>query len=250
MRPACGTSIESRDRRANDRCGGKHYSTGGVGPYSRVCSCMSLLDSMPNAYVGHRVRFDLFPWLYDAVMGAAEVGPLARWRRSVVGPARGRVLEIGAGTGLDFQCYEPGVTVVGTDVDVAMLGRARARAANAKATVLLVAANAEALPFRHGAFDEAVVGLALCTIPHPDDALAEVRRTVRSGGAVRLLEHVRVRNRIVARLQDCFTPVWVRLAGGCHLNRDAVTAVKRCGLAVEQVTPHARGFVLEIVART
>ena len=196
------------------------------------------------------MRFKLFPWIYDAVMGAAEAGPLARWRRSMVRPARGRVLEIGAGTGLDFRHYESDVTVVGTDVDAGMLARARARAATASATVLLVAADAEALPFREDAFDDAVVGLGVCTIPHPEDALAEVRRTVRAGGAVRLLEHVRAPNQLAARLQDWLTPAWQRLAGGCHLNRDAVTIVKRSGLEVERVTPHARGFVLEIVART
>ena len=196
------------------------------------------------------MRSNVFPWLYDLVMGAVEGGPLTRWRRSIAHPARGRVLEIGAGTGLDFRHYERGVTVVGTDVDVGMLARARARAATADATVLLVAADAEALPFRAGAFDGAVVGLALCTIPHPGVALTEVRRTVRPGGAVRLLEHVRMRNHIVARLQDWLTPVWVRLAGGCHLNRDAVAVLKLSGLDVERVTPHARGFVLEIVART
>lgn len=196
------------------------------------------------------MRFNVFPWLYDLVMRAVEGGPLARWRRSIVRPARGRVLEIGAGTGLDFRHYEPGVIVVGIDSDAGMLGRARTRAATANATVLLAVADAEALPFRDGAFDDAVVGLALCTIPHPDDALAEVRRTVRSDGAVRLLEHVRVSNRSVARLQDWLTPVWRRLAGGCHLNRDAVAAVRRSGLEIEHVTKHAGGSVVEIFART
>ena len=195
------------------------------------------------------VQLKLFPWIYDAVMSAAEAGPLARWRRSIVHPAHGRVLEIGAGTGLDFRHYDSGVIVVGTDVDTDMLERARTRAASVSATVLLVAADAEALPFRERAFDGAVVGLALCTIPHPETALTEVRRTVRAGGSVRLLEHVRVPNRLVGWLQDRLTPAWRPLAGGCHLNRDAVTTVKRCGLAVEQVTPHARGLVLEIVAR-
>lgn len=196
------------------------------------------------------MRFNLFPWLYDAVMGAAEVGPLARWRRSIVRPARGRVLEIGAGTGLDFRYYQPGVTVVGIDVDAGMLARARGRTAAASATVLLVAADAEALPFRDGAFDDAVVGLSLCTIPHPNTALGEVRRTVRAGGAVRLLEHVRAPNPFVARLQDWLTPAWRRLAGGCHLNRDAIATVRRSGLEIERITPHARGFVVEILARS
>jgi ubiquinone/menaquinone biosynthesis C-methylase UbiE len=191
----------------------------------------------------------VFPWVYDVVMRTVERGPLARWRRSTVRPARGRVLEIGAGTGLDFRHYEPGVTVIGTDVNGGMLRRARARAARANATVLLVAADAEALPFRDGTFDAAVLGLALCTIPNPHDALAELRRTVRAGGAVRLLEHVRAPNRVVAWLQDGLAPAWRRVAGGCHLNRDTVTALHRSGLEVEQVTPHARGCVVEILAR-
>ena len=196
------------------------------------------------------MRSNVFPWLYDLVMRTVEGGPLARWRRSIVQPLRGRVLEIGAGTGLDFRHYDPAVTVVATDVDIGMLARARARAATANATVLLVAADAEALPFRAGAFDGAVIGLALCSIPRPSIALAEVCRTVRSGSAVRLLEHVRVGNRTVARLQDWLTPAWARLAGGCHLNRDAVTTVIHSGLTVDRVTSHAWGFVLEIFART
>jgi ubiquinone/menaquinone biosynthesis C-methylase UbiE len=195
------------------------------------------------------MRSSVFPWLYDLVMRTVERGPLAGWRRSVVHPARGRVLEIGAGTGLDFRYYARGVTVVGADLDVGMLARARPRAAAASATVLLVAADAEALPFRAGAFDAAVIGFALCTIPQPANALAEVARAVRSNGAVRLLEHVRVRNRLIARLQDHLTPAWRRAAGGCHLNRDAVAAVRRSGLELEQVTPHAGGAVLEVLAR-
>jgi ubiquinone/menaquinone biosynthesis C-methylase UbiE len=196
------------------------------------------------------MRLDVFPSLYDVVMRTVEGGPLGGWRRSIVQPARGRVLEIGAGTGLDFRYYDHGVTVFATDVDIGMLARARARAATANATVLLVAADAEALPFRAGAFDDAVIGLALCTIPDPGNALAEVCRTVRAGSAVRLLEHVRARNHILARLQDWLTPIWARLAGGCQLNRDAVSTVIRSGLTVERVTSHAWGFVLEIFART
>jgi ubiquinone/menaquinone biosynthesis C-methylase UbiE len=196
------------------------------------------------------MRLDFSAWLYDVVMVAVERSRLARWRQSVVRPARGRVLEIGAGTGLNFSHYWPGVTVVATDVDSGMLSRARARAARANATVLLVAADAEALPFPAGMFDGAVIGLALCTVPRPETALAEVCRAVRSGGAVRLLEHVRAPNPIVARLQDWLTPAWRRLAGDCRLNRDALRAVSESGLQLKHVTTHAGGCVLEILAQT
>lgn len=191
----------------------------------------------------------LFARLYDAVMVPAERGPLARWRRAVAGPARGRVLEVAAGTGLDFPHYAPDALVVAVDLDVAMLRRAGPRAAAARATVLLVAADAERLPFRDGAFDAAVVGLALCTVPHPSRALAELGRLVRAGGAVRLLEHVRAPQPALARAQDWMTPVWRRVAGGCHLNRDTVRAVRESGLLLESVTAHARGVFVEVVAR-
>jgi ubiquinone/menaquinone biosynthesis C-methylase UbiE len=196
------------------------------------------------------MRLGFSAWLYDAVMVVVERSRLARWRQSVVRPARGCVLEIGAGTGLNFSHYAPGVTLIATDVDSGMLSRARARAARANATVLLVAADAEALPFPNGMFDGAVIGLALCTIRRPETALAEVCRALRSGGAVRLLEHVRAPNRFVAHLQDWLTPAWRRVAGGCHLNRDALSAVRRSGLQLERVTTHAGGCVVEILAQT
>ena len=191
----------------------------------------------------------VFPQMYDWVMTAVERGPLGRWRRSVVEPARGLVIEIAAGTGLDFPHYAPSALVVATDPDAAMLCRARRRADAAVAVVLLVAADAEALPFRDATFDAAVVGLALCTIPHPPLALGELRRAVRLGGAVRLLEHVRVNHPVVGRLQHCLTPLWRRVAGGCRLDRDTVSAVRASGLVVEAVTAHAGEMVVEIAAR-
>ena len=191
----------------------------------------------------------IFPRVYDAVMGLLERGSLARWRSSTVGPATGLVLEIGAGTGLDFRHYVLGTTVIASDPDIAMLERAREKVRTAAAAVLLVAADAEALPFRPGAFDVAVAGLVLCTIPHPARALAEVRRVLKRGAPLRLLEHVRVRNRVAARVQDMLTPFWMRVANGCRLNRDAVAIVKRAGFALEAVSPHAAGYVVEIVAR-
>jgi ubiquinone/menaquinone biosynthesis C-methylase UbiE len=192
----------------------------------------------------------IFPRVYDAVMTRLERGPLARWRRSTVRPARGAVLEIGAGTGLDFPHYDAGTTVIATDPDVAMLARAKSRARDAEASILLVVADAEALPFRAGSFDGGVVGLAVCTIPHPDRAMNEMRRVLRDGGELRLLEHVRVNNRVLARLQDLLTPLWMRLAGGCRLDRDAVACVAKSGFAIESVRQHLGGYVVEIVART
>src|SRR5437016_5480958 len=110
------------------------------------------------------------PWLYDLVMARAERGRLGRWREQLVAAARGRILEIGAGTGLNFAHYHRDTWVVATDPDIDMLHRAKVRAARTPATIVLVAADGEALPFREGAFAEAIVGLAMCTIPRPERA--------------------------------------------------------------------------------
>ncbi len=192
----------------------------------------------------------LFPWLYDVIMRAAERGRFSRWRHSVVRSAWGRTLEIGAGTGLNFSHYRAGGTVIATEPDLGMLARARDRARVPDAVILLAAANAEALPFRAATFDTAVVGLALCTIPRPELALAELRRVLRSGGSLHLIEHVRVANPIAGRLQDWLTPLWRRVAGGCRLNRRTVEAVAASGFVLEEVRPHAGGLVVEIDARS
>lgn len=191
-----------------------------------------------------------FPALYDFVMRAAERGRLADWRREVVRPAEGDVLEIAAGTGLNFSYYRAGVTVVATEPDLCMLERARCRAERADARIVLVAADAQSLPFRDRTFDTVVVGLGLCTIPSPPRALAELRRVLRSGGVARLLEHVRVERPVVGRLQDLLTPVWRRLAGGCRLNERSVETVRCAGFRVDAVRSHMGGYVVTIEAST
>ena len=192
----------------------------------------------------------LFPRLCDFVMTRAERGHLGDWRARVVAATRGRVLEIAAGTGLNFSHYDASAWVIATDPAVSMLERAKGRASQARATILLVAADAEALPFRDAAFDEGVGVLAMCTIPHPARALAELRRTLVTGGRLRLLEHVRSQSPLVGLLQDWLTPVWRRAAGGCRLNRRTVETVAGSDFVLESVTSHVAGNVQEIVARS
>lgn len=189
-----------------------------------------------------------FADVYDYLMRGAEHGRLATWRREIVGSAEGDVLEIAAGTGLNFSHYRAGTAVVATEPDVAMLERARSRAKLACASIVLVAADAQLLPFPDGTFDTVVVGLGLCTIPSPMNALGELRRVLRPGGVARLLEHVRVDRPIVGRLQDLVTPAWRRIAGGCRLNQRTVETVRRAGFRIDDIHLHAGGLVVAIKA--
>lgn len=170
--------------------------------------------------------------LYDVVMRAADHAGLSRARASLVAGATGRVLEVGAGTGLQFQHYASGVSVLAIEPDVGMAQAAAGRARRAAARVSVVAADAQALPFPDESFDTVVCALVFCTIPRPDVAAHEIRRVLRPGGVVHLLEHVRANHTALALLQESLTPMWKRVAGGCHLARRTVDLFGDAGFAV------------------
>jgi ubiquinone/menaquinone biosynthesis C-methylase UbiE len=184
------------------------------------------------------------PWLYDLGMAFAEWRGLRRWRAWTVKGATARTLDLGAGTGRNLPLLPPGVRAVAVDPHLDGLVRARRRAP----AVPLVVARAEALPFRDGTFDTVLCSLALCSVAEPDSALAEVRRVLRPGGALRLLEHVRASG-LIGRLQDLVQPAWTSFTGGCHPNRDTEAAVTRAGFAVDAASRRARGTLRRLAAR-
>lgn len=188
----------------------------------------------------HGVRgIEQIPWLYDAGMAVQERFGLAKWRRLLVGGVTGRVLEVGCGTGRNLPLYAPGADVVALDPSLEVLLAARKRAPG----VPLVAASAEALPFRDGAFDTVVSGLVFCSVPRAGVGLAEVRRVLARDGVLRMLEHVRSRSRAIARLQDAVQPLWTRVLGGCHPNRDTEAAVEKAGFTIDRTTRRAKGLM-------
>ena len=173
------------------------------------------------------------PWfaaVYDRLNTAMERGFMREVREDLVGSARGRVLEIGCGTGASFAYYRDGATeVVATKPDPNMLERATRRAAEIGRSIDIRQAPAEALPFPDGSFDTVVSTLVLCTVRDPTKALSEVKRVLRAGGEFRFCEHVRAKNVVGALVQDVITPLWRLLAGGCHPNRDLLGLIREAG---------------------
>lgn len=156
-------------------------------------------------------------------------------RAELVGGLAGRVLEVGPGTGANFAFYPEAVTeVVAEEPEPYMRDRARRAAGEAPVPVTVGDAVADALPHADQSFDAVVCSLVLCSVPSQADALAELRRVLRPGGELRFYEHVLARDGRLARTQRTVTPIWRRVSGGCHPDRDTVAAIRAAGFEVER----------------
>ncbi len=178
------------------------------------------------------------------------------YRQRVVGAAEGRVLEIGVGSGLNFPFYGATVTsVIGLEPSSALLRMARPRESSAKVPITLLDASAEAIPLDSDSIDTVVTTWTLCTIPNAPLALAEIRRVLRPGGALRFVEHGRAPEPGVARWQDRLDPLWRRVAGGCHLNRKIDALILGNGFRIDALQnarlpgPRTHTFLYEGSAR-
>lgn len=176
----------------------------------------------------------LLPYLIDAACG---VGPVTRQRAKIVPLARGRVLEIGIGTGLNLPHYDKTrvSALVGLDPGLQMHKLARRRAERAGLDVELLGLSAEKIPAGDASFDTVVVTFTLCTIPEPLPALREMRRVLKPGGQFIFCEHGAAPDASVRRWQDRLTPLWSKFAGGCHLNRDIPLLLNQAGLKSEDL---------------
>jgi ubiquinone/menaquinone biosynthesis C-methylase UbiE len=170
------------------------------------------------------------------------MAPLARHREVMVPRAAGEVMELGAGTGMNFALYDPARvrSVVAVEPDPYMLRRAVPRAEAAPVPVTLVDADGAALPFEDASFDDVVCTWVLCTIPDAAAAVAEVRRVLRPGGRLLFVEHVISPRAPMRTLQHAIDPVWTRCAGGCHLDRDTIGLLQVAGFSRVEVEPAPR----------
>lgn len=169
--------------------------------------------------------------IYDALMHPVETLVFRRLRRRLIPRARGRVLEIGAGTGANLQHYRWQRIDEMHLLDVALTSTS-SLAARCRAPVRLHEADAQALPFADAAFDTVVCTLVFCSVADQAKALSEVRRVLAPGGSLIFIEHVRPGRRRLARLVDAANPLWHRMLGPCNLNRDTLAAIRAAGFAI------------------
>jgi len=170
--------------------------------------------------------------LYAELIARADRAGLAERRRALVADLRGRVVEIGCGTGAMFPHYIE-ADVIGIEPDAAFAAKARAVATP---RIEVRDGIGEALPIEDAAMDAAVLALVLCSVPDEAAICREVARVVKPGGAVRLIEHVRSDHLVAGALMRAVDPLWCWINGqGCHLDRDPVPALERAGFKIESI---------------
>lgn len=186
---------------------------------------------------------EFYATAYDMVFSPIEALGLRAERGRLLSGASGRVLEVGAGTGLSLAHYPPSVSsVVACEPDPAMRSRLAVRVGAAPVPVTVVEAGLPGLGLEAGSFDTVVCALVLCTVPEVAASLAELHRLLAPGGSLLFLEHV-LGQPPLARFQRLATPWWSRVAGGCQLDRDTIGALRSAGFVItdlERLAPLGR----------
>jgi SAM-dependent methyltransferase len=176
-----------------------------------------------------------FARFYERLSKANEQRGVAQHRARLLAGLCGKVIEVGAGKGLNFAHYPHAVTeVVAVEPDDYLRARAEEAAAVAPVPVRVVAGDAEHVPAEDAGCDAVVLSLVLCSVPEPGRALAEIRRILRAAGTLRFYEHVRSAKQALARAEDLIDPLWSRMTGGCHLGRDAAAAISAAGFVLDE----------------
>jgi ubiquinone/menaquinone biosynthesis C-methylase UbiE len=175
----------------------------------------------------------VLPRIIDLAMNNRET---RRLRQAWIPRARGEVLEIGIGSGLNLPFYSTEIKrIYGVDPSVELQQMARRRLGRLDVEFFLQSAEAP-LPMADRTIDTAVLTWTLCSIADPRKALHEVKRVLKTGGSLIFIEHGRAPDAGVARWQDRLTPLWKRIGGGCHLNRKTDKILEDAGLQISELT--------------
>jgi ubiquinone/menaquinone biosynthesis C-methylase UbiE len=198
-------------------------------------------------------RDKIVPHLVHFAMRQPAILP---YRQRVIAKARGRILEIGFGSGLNLPFYTAEVQhVIGLEPSPKLLSMARKAIDSAHRSTELLEASAEAIPIDDRSIDTVVTTWTLCTIPNVTRALEEMRRVLKPEGRLLFVEHGLSPDLGVRRWQDRLNPMWKAIAGGCHLNRPIRPLIEESGFRIEQIEtgygtgPKPMTFMYEGAAR-
>jgi ubiquinone/menaquinone biosynthesis C-methylase UbiE len=176
----------------------------------------------------------LLPRIIDLAMKNKDA---AKVRAALIPQARGEVLEIGIGSGLNLPFYSPEVKhIFGVDPSLELQKMASKRVAAPIEVDFIAQSAEEPLPLNESSIDTVVMAWTLCSIPNAAKALEQIRRVLKSDGRLIFVEHGRAPDRKVAAWQDRLTPVWKHATGGCHLNRKVDDLITGAGFRIMELT--------------
>lgn len=183
-----------------------------------------------------QVRHPWFARVYERFAPQMDAAGAREHREELLAGLSGRVIEVGAGTGLNFGRYPAAVTeVLAVEPEPRLRAAAERAATSAPVKVTVVDDTAGALSADDGIFDAAVASLVLCSIRDLPGALAEMHRVLKHGGELRFYEHVRSDNAVLGSLQRVLDVAWPHIAGGCHTSRDTASVIANAGFEVERL---------------
>lgn len=190
-----------------------------------------------------------FAGIYDMAMSPLEKGKFKEIRENLLSQADGRVLEIGAGTGINFPLYKNCVQVDAIEPSVEMIEKSELRRKLSTVPITVHLQSAETLTFSENTFDTVIATLVFCTIPDPEQALREIQRVCKPGGRVLFFEHVKMKQPVLATLQEVLNPFWKKICDGCQLNRNTSQLIQNSGLHITKEESYYKGLfvVLECV---
>ncbi len=186
----------------------------------------------------------MFAASYDFLMKGMERQYFRKIREGLLRQAKGRTLEIGAGTGANLEWYESGHEKERVFLEPSRPMLTRGIRKGMKKTGTPVQGDAAQLPFPPRFFDTVVVTLVLCSVERWTDAIQEIRRVLKTDGKLIFLEHVRSSRPAIRRLQEWLTPLWKHVAAGCHLDRPTDVMVEQNFIAEEKTVLLIRGTPL------
>lgn len=205
---------------------------------------MSQTNNKPCT-TSHRI----FAAVYERLSrGGGESDFMEPLRKEAIDQVHGVVLEIGAGNGLNFAFYDPDKVerVEAIEPDTAMQRYAQERLQKARVPITLTLAPVEDLPFADSTFDSAVATLVFCSVTDPIRGLSEIKRVLKPGGTLLLVEHVRASGSVAAGVQDLLVPVTRLFAGNCHWNRATARTLIDAGFQI-QYQRDLGGFLMPII---
>lgn len=178
-----------------------------------------------------RRRYNRSIRFFELTEKMMEKGPMSEWRRMIWSMAKGKVLEVGVGTGANIKYYPEGLDITAIDFSDKMLEKARSKALKYKKDVKLFKMDVQSLEFKDETFDTIITTCVFCSVPDPVKGLSELKRVCKADGKILMLEHVRSQKKLIGFLMDFANPLIVKTIG-VNINRNTVDNILKSTLSI------------------